>query len=549
MVRRVLSHRGVTDPAELDLRLQHMLPARGLPGIDAATELLEQALRERWRIMIVGDFDADGATSTALSVLVLRAMGAEHVEYLVPDRFRFGYGLSPSIVEQAVSHEPRLIITVDNGISSVDGVAAANRAGIQVLVTDHHLPGAELPAAAAIVNPNLPGCDCHGKHLAGVGVIFYTLAALRNLLSNAGWFKKIEKPNLAAYLDLVALGTVADLVPLDRNNRILVEQGLRRLRAGRGRPGIHALLELARRDERNLVAQDLAFGVGPRLNAAGRLDDMSVGIECLLAADGESSHALAERLDELNRQRRELQQDMQQSALEIVDGLGLEQSRLPPALSLHSADWHQGIVGLVASRVKERFHRPVVAFAPAEQGSDQLKGSARSVPGLHIRDALEAVATRNPELIERFGGHAMAAGLTLQAANFEHFRTAFAEEAGRWLSPEALRGEVYSDGELSNGELDLDTAQALQRAGPWGQGFPEPVFDGVFTIEQSRIVGGHHLKMQLRVGDDRIDAIAFNHGENKPSYRQAHLLYRLDINEYRGIKRVQLIVTHFLPGK
>lgn len=544
VLRRVLGHRGLCSAEELDLGLKHLLPVDAMAGVNEATRLLETALEQRWPILVVGDFDADGATSTALCVLVLKDMGAESVDYLVPDRFRFGYGLTPGIVALAAKRRPRLIITVDNGISSLAGVEAARKAGMKVLVTDHHLPGETLPAADVIVNPNQSGCEFPSKNLAGVGVIFYILAALRQRLRSAGWFRDHAEPNLAQYLDLVALGTVADLVRLDRNNRILVEQGLRRLRAGRGRPGIHALLDISGREAGRLSAADLGFAVAPRLNAAGRLEDMSLGIDCLLAPDVEAAYAHAARLDELNHQRRELQADMQARAFEIVDGLGLERERLPVALCLAHDDWHQGIVGLVASRLKERFHRPAVAFAPADTGSDELKGSARSIPGLHIRDALDAVATRHPSLISRFGGHAMAAGLSLPRHNLEYFREAFTGEVQRWLDDDALEGVVHSDGELSPDELCLDTAEALRGAGPWGQGFPEPVFDGLFTVVESRIVGERHLKLRLRHENGEMDAIAFNHGENKLSHGPVHLVYRLEPNEYRGVRRAQLVVTH-----
>jgi single-stranded-DNA-specific exonuclease len=498
------------------------------------------------RIVIVGDFDADGATSCALCLRALRAMGAGQVHYLVPNRFEYGYGLTPEIVKVAAEFQPDLIVTVDNGISSVDGVAAAKQQGIRVLITDHHLAGEQLPAATAIVNPNLAGDTFPSKHLAGVGVAFYVMLALRARLREQGWFEKeaIPEPNLAQYLDLVALGTVADVVPLDRNNRILVQQGIQRMRAGHCAPGIRALLEVGGRSLSRIVAADLGFVVGPRLNAAGRLDDMSVGIECLLTGDAAAASRMAARLDALNRERKEIESDMQARALEAIAGLKLDARQLPVGLCLFDAEWHQGVIGILAARIKERFHRPVIAFA--RSGPGELKGSARSVTGLHIRDALDAVAARHPDLIAKFGGHAMAAGLSLPEGHYPAFAAAFDEEVSRHLSRDDLSGVIYSDGELSGEELSLETAQLLRDASPWGQGFPAPVFEGNFNVVSHRVVGQRHLKMTLSPerGNCQIDGIAFNTEVLPGGRQQVHIAYRLDVNEFRGIVSPQLIVEY-----
>ncbi len=547
VLRRVYAARGLLRADQLQRGLDRLLPASQLMGMEAAVDLLGTALMERRRILVIGDFDADGATSTALAVRVLRACGAAHVEYLVPDRFRYGYGLTPGIVRVAVDRAPDLIVTVDNGISSIDGVRAAKEAGIRVLVTDHHLPGQRLPDADAIVNPNQPGDEFASKNLAGVGVMFYLLAGLRARLRQEGWFTRqgLKEPILADYLDLVALGTVADVVPLDHNNRVLVEQGLRRIRAGRACPGIQALLEVAGRSPRRAVASDLGFFAGPRINAAGRLEDMSIGIECLLADDPGRARELAAQLNDLNLERRAIEDRMREEALAEVERLHLEDGAgLPVGLCLYDGDWHQGVVGLVASRVKDRVHRPVIAFAPGENG--ELKGSARSVPGLHIRDALDEIATTHPGLIDRFGGHAMAAGLSLQPERLEDFRVAFDAQVRRHLGADDLRGMVWSDGELAPSELNLELAEALRYGGPWGQGFPEPVFDGRFRVERRRVVGDRHLKMTVRPeqGDIALDAIAFGFPlERMPDEgSRMHLAYRLDVNEYRGLRGLQLLV-------
>ncbi|HVC27948.1 MAG TPA: single-stranded-DNA-specific exonuclease RecJ [Gammaproteobacteria bacterium] len=553
LLQRIYAARQIHDDADLDNTLSALHDYRAFSNMDKAVALLADCLEQQQRILIIGDFDADGATSSALGVRALRRLGATQVDYLVPNRFEYGYGLTPEIVALAAQREPHLIITVDNGISSLAGVQAARNAGIRVLVTDHHLPGAELPDADAILNPNLPGDGFPSKHLAGVGVMFYLLLALRARLRADDWFvsRGIPEPNLAEYLDIVALGTVADLVTLDHNNRVLVSQGLARMRAGRCVPGIRALLELGKRDLKRLTASDLGFAVAPRLNAAGRLTDMSLGIECLLTDDPERAHELAARLDELNHERRDIEARMQEDALRALDKLGVNAAdpELPFGLCLFNAEWHQGVVGLVASRIKDRVHRPVIAFARAEDGT--LKGSARSVKGVHIRDALEAVSTRQPGLIAKFGGHAMAAGLTLGADDFKSFAEAFDVEVRRWLSADDLAGVIHTDGELAPELFTLETVELLRMAGPWGQGFPEPSFDGVFNLLERRIVGDKHFKMVLAEPATglRLEAIAFNQNGKHlpPDCRQVRIVYRPDINEYRGGKRMQLLVDAIEP--
>ena len=533
LLTRIYAARGVAHAAELEKGLARLLPAHLLKGMDAAVQLLSQALERRQRILIVGDFDADGATASCVGVLGLRMLGAAHVDYLVPNRFDYGYGLTPEIVAVALERQPDLLVTVDNGISSLEGVAAAQAAGLKVLVTDHHLPGAQLPAADAIVNPNQPGCEFPSKALAGVGVIFYVLLALRAHLRSNGWFaqQNIQEPNLAELLDLVALGSVADVVPLDANNRILVHQGLARIRAGRARPGLQAILNVARRDHRRLVSTDLGFIVGPRLNAAGRLDDISLGIECLLCEDADGALWRAQQLEQLNQDRKHIEQSMQREALVQLKDLPLD--NLPFGLCLFEPEWHQGVIGILASRMKERYHRPVIAFADAGEGL--LKGSARSIPGLHIRDTLDAVAARFPELISKFGGHAMAAGLSLQAVHYEAFAKAFDAEVRRQLTADDLTGRIYSDGCLAAHEFDLQLAQQLRHAGPWGQRFPEPLFHGDFKIISQRLVGEKHLKLVLQSAQNApaLDAIAFNIDLDvwpNPTIRHAQVAYTLDIN-------------------
>ncbi|MCC6207207.1 MAG: single-stranded-DNA-specific exonuclease RecJ [Gammaproteobacteria bacterium] len=556
VLRRIYAGRRIASAQELERSVECLLPVEMLSGSDAAAELLHDVLAAGGRILIVGDFDADGATSCALAVRALRMMGAREVDYLVPNRFEYGYGLTPEIValaqRQNPARPPELIITVDNGISSVEGVAAARRCGIRVLITDHHLPGRELPAAEVIVNPNQAGDMFPSKSLAGVGVIFYVMLALRRRLRDAGWFAAhgINEPRLAELLDLVALGTVADVAVLDQNNRILVAQGLARIRRGKGCAGIRALIRVAKREMERLTATDLGFALGPRLNAAGRLEDRSLGIECLLCDDEAAAFAMAEQLDGLNRERRRIEEEMQTQAQSCLDGLPKDVGPASGAVSLclFHLDWHQGVIGILASRLKERLHRPVIAFAPA--GEDEIKGSARSVPGLHIRDALDAVATRHPGLIVKFGGHAMAAGLSLRLADFPAFQAAFEEEVRRHLDAADLRGVIYSDGELAADEISLDVAELLRDAGPWGQGFPEPVFDGRFEVAERRCVGTHHVKMVLRLPGSRrhVDAIAFNTRVDQcPAVRgEIRIAYRLDVNEYRGQRSPQLIIEHIV---
>lgn len=543
---RVYAARGITSPDELDKRLTRLLPPHLLRGIDAATDLLASALKRQARLLIVGDFDADGATSCALGVSALRAMGAQSVEYLVPNRFEYGYGLTPEIVAVALQRQPEVLITVDNGISSVEGVAAAKAAGLQVLITDHHLPGEQVPAADAIVNPNQPGCTFPSKALAGVGVIFYVMLALRARLRECGWFTQqgITEPNLATLLDLVALGSVADVVPLDANNRILVQQGLARIRSGQTRPGIRALIRAARRDPARITATDLGYLLGPRLNAAGRLDDMSLGIECLLCPDDSLADDMAAELDQLNQDRKAIEQGMQREALAQIKDLNTE--HLPFGLCLFEAEWHQGVIGILAARLRERYHRPAIAFASA--GNGELKGSARSVAGFHIRDALDAVAATHPGLISKFGGHAMAAGLSLPEAHFAAFAAAFDAEVRRHLSVDDLTGRLLSDGELQPTEFTLELAQQLRHAGPWGQHFPEPLFHGTFTLVQQRLVGERHLKMQLAMGTLTLEAIAFNVDTAlwpNAAINRVRAVFQLDVNEYRGNETLQLLVQYF----
>ena len=549
---RVYAARGVRSLTELDTSLARLLPVGTLEGTPAAVELL-LAHRAAGRVLIIGDFDADGATSSALMVRALTCFGFAAVDFLVPNRFEFGYGLTPEIVALAVTRAPTLIVTVDNGISSNAGVAAARSRGIDVLITDHHLQGAELPDANVIVNPNLEGSRFGSRALAGVGVAFYVVAALARRLEELG-LASAATAAAAQLLDLVALGTVADLVPLDANNRVLVAQGLKRIRAGRCTAGIRALLAIADRAGPELSAADLAFAVAPRLNAAGRLDDMSIGIRCLLADDAGGAGELAARLDELNQERRAIEARMQQEALGAVRALSDPQPGAPQrsGVCLFDASWHQGVVGLVAGRVAERLRRPVIAFAVADEST--LRGSARSVAGIHIRDVLALVAARHPDLIHRFGGHAMAAGLTLERARLDRFARAFDEEVARWSAGAGARDAIETDGELAPEEIALDTAQALRAGGPWGQAFPEPCFDGLFSIRSARLIGARHVKMWVEVarGGRAFDAIAFNHlveGEQfVPPAGMAQLVYRLAVNEYQGERRLQLLIDHLLPA-
>ena len=549
---RVYAARGVRSLAELDTSLARLLPVGTLEGTPAAVELL-LAHRAAGRVLIIGDFDADGATSSALMVRALTGFGFAAVDFLVPNRFEFGYGLTPEIVALAATRAPTLIVTVDNGISSNAGVAAARSRGIDVLITDHHLQGAELPDANVIVNPNLEGSRFGSRALAGVGVAFYVVAALARRLEELG-LASAATAAAAQLLDLVALGTVADMVPLDANNRVLVAQGLKRIRAGRCTAGIRALLAIADRAGPELSAADLGFAVAPRLNAAGRLDDMSIGIRCLLADDAGGAGELATRLDELNQERRAIEARMQQEALGAVRALSDPQPGAPQrsGVCLFDASWHQGVVGLVAGRVAQRLRRPVIAFAVADEST--LRGSARSVAGIHIRDVLALVAARHPDLIHRFGGHAMAAGLTLERARLDRFARAFDEEVARWSAGAGARDAIETDGELAPEEIALDTAQALRAGGPWGQAFPEPCFDGLFSIRSARLIGARHVKMWVEVarGGRAFDAIAFNHlveGEEfVPPAGMAQLVYRLAVNEYQGERRLQLLIDHLLPA-
>ncbi|EPS4685573.1 single-stranded-DNA-specific exonuclease RecJ [Salmonella enterica subsp. enterica] len=552
LLRRLYASRGVRSARELERSVKGMLPWQQLSGIDNAVEILYNAFREGIRIIVVGDFDADGATSTALSVLGMRALGCDNISYLVPNRFEDGYGLSPEVVDQAKARGAQLIVTVDNGISSHAGVAHAKTLGIPVIVTDHHLPGDTLPEAEAIINPNLRDCEFPSKSLAGVGVAFYLMLALRTFLRDKGWFdeRNIAPPNLAELLDLVALGTVADVVPLDANNRILTWQGLSRIRAGKCRPGIKALLEISNRDPQQLAASDLGFALGPRLNAAGRLDDMSVGVALLLCDNLGESRVLASELDALNQTRKEIEQGMQAEALILCEKLERSSETLPGGLAMYHPEWHQGVVGILASRIKERFHRPVIAFAPAGDGT--LKGSGRSIQGLHMRDALERLDTLYPDLMIKFGGHAMAAGLSLEEHKFEQFQQRFGELVTEWLDPALLQGEVISDGPLSAAEMSMEVAQLLRDAGPWGQMFPEPLFDGRFRLLQQRLVGERHLKVMVEPvgGGPLLDGIAFNIDTTcwpDNGVREVELAYKLDINEFRGNRSLQIIIDDIWP--
>ena len=539
ILRRLYTTRGVTAPAQLDYTLQRLAPIRTMSGIDAAVELVLQH-RDR-RIIVIGDFDADGATSTALVIRCLRDFGINDVHYLVPNRFEYGYGLSPEIVKVAAERSPDLLITVDNGVSSLDGVAEAHRLGIQVLITDHHLPGAELPQPDAMLNPNLDDNEFSSPNLAGVGVAFYLMAALGRVLEADGQSGAARVP--AKYLDLVALGTVADVVTLDHNNRVLVQQGLQRIRGGKGVPGIAALFQQAGRSMTRAVSTDLGFVVGPRLNAAGRLEDMSVGIECLLADDAQAAANLAAMLDKINRERRSIEARMQQEAFAYVDAIDARE--LPACVCLYDADWHQGIVGLIAARVRERCDRPVIAFAREDDG--MLKGSARSISGVHIRDLLEAVSSVKPGLITKFGGHAMAAGLNIPQQHFAQFSEIAAQQLSRLYPDADFSGAILTDGDLPAAAMNLNFAKVLREAGPWGAGFPEPMFTGNFEINEQRTVGEKHLKLRVTPasGGNSVDAIAFN--QSGPAYRgMVQLTYRLDVNEYRGFESPQLIVEQIV---
>jgi single-stranded-DNA-specific exonuclease len=533
---RILAARGIQSPDQLEVSLAGLIPPERLTHNQRMAQLLADAIAEKKRLLVVGDYDADGATATAVAVRGLRSMGGQ-ADFLVPNRFEYGYGLTPEIVALAATRKPDVIITVDNGIASVEGVDAANALGMQVLITDHHLPGERSPAAACMINPNQHGCDFPSKHLAGVGVIFYAMLALRAELRSRGAFENRAEPNLTELLDIVALGTVADLVRLDENNRILVEQGLRRIRAGRACSGINALLRVAGRQLEKVTAQDLGFSVGPRLNAAGRLDDMSLGIACLLTDNESEALRMAQQLHELNQARRSIEAEMQELA-----GIALDE--FDPAerysLSLYHPDWHQGVIGILASRIKERHHRPVIAFAPA--GGGMLKGSGRSIKTLHMRDALDLVAKREPDIIMKFGGHAMAAGLTIMERDFERFVQVFEEVVAESLSPADLDAVIEVDGALSNEEMHLQTAVKLQQQ-VWGQGFPPPDFFDVFEVQSQRIVGERHLKLSLLKDGRQYDAIFFQQQELLPS--PVALVYELQTNQYNGNETLQLRVKHW----
>ncbi len=549
ILQRIYAQRGVNSEEEINHSLTKTLPPGKLLNVDAGVQHIYHCMQNDQRILIVGDFDADGATSTALFVRALNSFGYANIQYLVPNRFEYGYGLTAEIVEVALDLEPDLIITVDNGISSIEGVAAAKANGIDVIITDHHLPGKELPNADVIINPNQANDEFPSKHLAGVGVVFYVLSALRALLRDNNWFneRNIQEPNLAQFLDIVAVGTVADVAKLDYNNRILVEQGLRRIRSNKCCPGIRALLTVAGKKLYRISSADLGFVVGPRLNAAGRLDDMSLGIECLLSNDESHAIELAEQLNNLNEERKQIEREMQMEALEVLKSNKFENVDAHRfGIALYDPEWHQGVIGVVAARIKEEFHRPVIVFAQTNE--TELKGSARSIPGLHIRDALDLLATRNPQLVNTFGGHAMAAGLSIPIDKHAEFSEAFNQIIEELVTPEQLEAILLSDGELAEKELSLDIAELLFQAGPWGQGFPEPIFDGVFDVNEHRIVGKHHLKLNVTPtgGCQKIDAIAFNidkHQWNKES-GEVHIAYQLSVNEFRGMRSPQLIIQY-----
>ncbi|ELU4009280.1 single-stranded-DNA-specific exonuclease RecJ [Vibrio vulnificus] len=554
ILKRIYLNRGIQNISQLETAVKGLHSYQKLHGIELAVALLFEAIREQKRIIVVGDFDADGATSSALSVLALRMLGSNNVDYLVPNRFEDGYGLSPEVVEQAIALGAEVIMTVDNGVSSIEGVRYAKEHGLKVLVTDHHLPGQVLPEVDAMVNPNLQTCAFPSKALAGVGVAFYLMMALCVHMRKCGWFAEqgMAEPKLMELVDLVALGTVADVVPLDENNRILVHQGLQRIRAGKARPGIQALIEVAKRDARRLVAADFGFALGPRINAAGRLDDMSFGVELLMCNNIHAARRMAHELDGLNQTRKEIEEGMKQEAMAFCERLQFgENSELPYGLALFQRDWHQGVIGILASRIKEKYHRPVIAFA--DGGDGYIKGSCRSIPGLHMRDALDLIDTQNPGLILKFGGHAMAAGLTIKEYDFERFSQLFDQLVKRELDEAALKGIVLSDGELKPEEFSMHTAELLRSAGPWGQAFPEPIFDGEFKVLHQKLVGEKHLKLMLEPlfkghpTNIMIDGIAFNVDLRRwpdASVKTVRLAYKLDINEFRNNQSLQLMIEH-----
>lgn len=553
LLTRIYAARGIDSEQQLAKDLASLQPYSLLKGIDQATELLSTALNEQQSILIVGDFDADGATATALAVEGLTLLGAKHINYLVPNRFEYGYGLTPEIVSLAIeTFAPALIITVDNGISSVEGVAVAKAAGIKVLITDHHLPSETLPNADAIVNPNQQGCSFPSKMLAGVGVMFYVLIALRAKLRAEHYFDnhQLLEPNLAELLDLVALGTVADVVPLDANNRILVEQGLKRIHKGKVRPAIRLLLQLVNKELSQVTAMDLGFIIAPRLNAAGRLDDMKLGIDCLLCKDETNAYHKVEQLDKLNRERKTIEQSMQTEAIQTLKDMNLNLPQLPNAICLFKEEWHQGVIGILASRIKDKYNRPTIVFARADQAG-LIKGSARSINGLHIRDALQNIANRLPSLIDKFGGHAMAAGLTLEEHKLADFISCFEQEIQSQLSEDILQKVILTDGVLQDDEFSLQQAHLLEMAGPWGQAFPEPLFDGIFQIEQQKLLKDKHLKLWLtNEHKQSLEAIAFNIDSKiwpNSAIKTVKLIYRLTVNKYKGQQTIQLMVSHIQP--
>ncbi len=552
LLQRIFTGRDIKHTDEIDYSLSTLLPYNGLLNAEKAAERIAQSIDKQEKMIVVGDFDADGATSSALICKTLQMFGAQHIHFLIPNRFDFGYGLTPEIVDIALAQEPKLIITVDNGIASHAGVDKANAAGVDVIITDHHLPGNTLPNAAVIVNPNQPGDTFPSKNLAGVGVAFYVMLALRAALKSQGWFEKndIPYPKMVGVLDYVALGTIADVVHLDQNNRTLVRQGLRRIRAGLASPGMLALIKAARRDFSKLKASDLAYGLAPRLNAVGRLDDMSFGVACLLEEDFNSAFQMATRLNALNDERREIEAQMEADAYHILRNMDFS-AHDNLGVCVYDPTWHQGVIGLLASRLKEKLHRPIIVFSKVSD--TELKGSARSVKGIHIRDLLDRIATENPGLIDKFGGHAMAAGLSLSAAHYEAFQTAFNHTIAAIIKPNQLQNIIETDGELINTDFTLENAKIIREAGPWGQGFPEPLFDGVFRLIDHRIVGERHLKMTLQPKDSSIclDGIAFNVDlDTWPNHNCefVYLIYHLDVNYFRGRQRLQILVEDLFSG-
>jgi single-stranded-DNA-specific exonuclease len=547
VLRQVYLNRGITHSDQLDRTLKNLPNYQHLSGIGGAVDIILDAIQTDQKILIVADFDADGATSCALAIRGLRMLGAKHLDFVVPDRFKFGYGLTPEIVDVALEHKPDLIITVDNGISSVDGVAYAVEQGCQVVVTDHHLPPKQLPNAHAIVNPQLLGDEFPSKALAGVGVMFYVLLALRAKLNEQGAFANSKAPNLAQLLDIVALGTVADVVPMDETNRKLVHQGLLRIQANQCVPGIRALLRIAKREAQSIVASDLGFAIGPRLNAAGRLDDMSLGIQCLLTDDEQEANNIAEQLDLLNVERRSIEDDMKLDAFKILQTLKVSGNNADQwGVCLYEPQWHQGVIGILASRIKEKLNRPVIAFASAS--ADEVKGSARSIPGLHIRDVLDDIASQHPQLLKKFGGHAMAAGMSLAAKDLDVFTEAFNSAVKKRLNNELPENVFLVDGEIPDAELNLHLAETLRQGGPWGQSFPEPVFIGIYKVKNARIVGQKHVKFELETlsNQRRIDAIYFNpeHPDSLIGLAKVKVVYQLDINTYMGRSSSQLMVRY-----